>query len=163
MNTNELIDALKRLKVETGSLACTGCGYEHDCGVKGCAIMREAAEEIEQMQKTQLSGMDMLAIYSALDMLGKYQEAEKDGRLVVLPCKSGQHVFALFDDKKQAEECEVEHAILDGWRKAFAIRPTKNHHAGYYAPFGAFGQTVFLTRAEAEHALEAKQEDGDAT
>lgn len=42
-----------------------------------------AAEEIEQTQETQLSGMDMLAIYSALDMLGKYQEAEKDGRLVV--------------------------------------------------------------------------------
>ena len=49
MRTDELIEALKRLKVETGSLACTGCGYEHDCGTKGCAIMREAAENLFTM------------------------------------------------------------------------------------------------------------------
>lgn len=50
MRTDELIEALKHLKVETGSLACTGCGYECDCGVKGCAIMREAEKEIYTME-----------------------------------------------------------------------------------------------------------------
>lgn len=43
MKTDELIKALGRLKVQTGSLACLGCGHEHNCGVHGCAIMREAA------------------------------------------------------------------------------------------------------------------------
>lgn len=38
----ELITALERLKVETGSLACLGCGYEHSCSTHGCAIIREA-------------------------------------------------------------------------------------------------------------------------
>lgn len=42
MSDRELIAALNRLKVETGSLACMGCGYEHNCGVHGCAILREA-------------------------------------------------------------------------------------------------------------------------
>lgn len=48
MTPIELIRALRRLKVQTGSLACLGCGYEHDCGIHGCRIMREAVILIEQ-------------------------------------------------------------------------------------------------------------------
>jgi hypothetical protein len=47
MKTDELIEALRRLKVQTGSLACLGCGHEHNCGVHGCAIMREAADKLQ--------------------------------------------------------------------------------------------------------------------
>ena len=86
-------------------------------------------------------------------------EADKDGRVVVLPCQSGEHVFALFDDQTHVWECEVEHAVLDGWRKVFAIRPLGRSKDSYYAPFGAFGQTVFLTREEAERALGAKKDE----
>lgn len=43
----DLLKALRRLKVETGSLACLGCGHEHNCGTQGCAIIRAAIEEIE--------------------------------------------------------------------------------------------------------------------
>lgn len=48
MNQTELIAALGRLKVETGSLACLGCGYEHNCSTHGCAIIREAAERLQK-------------------------------------------------------------------------------------------------------------------
>ena len=48
MNRTELIKALKRLKVETGSLACMGCGLEYNCGIHGCAIIRAAVEELEK-------------------------------------------------------------------------------------------------------------------
>ena len=48
MNDTELIRALEHLKVETGSLACLGCGHEHNCGVHGCAILRAARERIEK-------------------------------------------------------------------------------------------------------------------
>lgn len=51
MNRKELIKALKRLKVETGSLACMGCGHEHNCSVSGCAIIRAAVEELEEFAK----------------------------------------------------------------------------------------------------------------
>ena len=44
---NELLKALKRLKVETGSLVCFGCGHEHNCSVHGCAIIRKAIKVIE--------------------------------------------------------------------------------------------------------------------
>lgn len=46
MNKKDLINALSRLKVETGSLACLGCGHEHDCGIHGCAIIREAVRAL---------------------------------------------------------------------------------------------------------------------
>ena len=46
MRDQELVSAIRRLKVETGSLACMGCGHAHNCGVSGCAVMREAADRI---------------------------------------------------------------------------------------------------------------------
>ena len=49
MTKHELIAALKRLKVETGSLVCLGCGYEHNCGIHGCAILRAAVDALEAM------------------------------------------------------------------------------------------------------------------
>ena len=42
---------MKRLRVQPGSLACMGCGRNHDCGVHGCAIMHQAAELIERLEK----------------------------------------------------------------------------------------------------------------
>lgn len=49
MKTEEILAAMRRLKVETGSLACMGCGREHDCGIHGCQIVREAADLIEKL------------------------------------------------------------------------------------------------------------------
>lgn len=48
MHDEELLAALRRLKVETGSLVCVGCGYEHNCGVHGCAILRKTIAWLEQ-------------------------------------------------------------------------------------------------------------------
>lgn len=46
METNKLITALRRMKVETGSLICFGCGHEHNCSTRGCALIREAADRL---------------------------------------------------------------------------------------------------------------------
>ena len=54
MTTPELIKALQRLKVQTGSLACLGCGWEHSCTTKGCAILREAEEMLRTMHLKEL-------------------------------------------------------------------------------------------------------------
>ncbi len=51
MTANELIKALRRLKVQTGSLACLGCGYEHNCGIHGCAILREAIARVASFKR----------------------------------------------------------------------------------------------------------------
>ena len=48
MSDNDLIAALRRLKVQTGSLVCLGCGYEHNCGIHGCAILRKTIAWLER-------------------------------------------------------------------------------------------------------------------
>lgn len=47
MEIKALINALRRVSVETGSIACLGCGHEHNCGTGGCAIIREAADKLQ--------------------------------------------------------------------------------------------------------------------
>lgn len=47
---DHLIDALKMMQVETGSLVCLGCGYEHNCSIHGCAIIREAVKALEALE-----------------------------------------------------------------------------------------------------------------
>ena len=46
MKTDELIKALGRLKVQTGSLACLDCKHEDTCGEHGCALIREAVTQL---------------------------------------------------------------------------------------------------------------------
>lgn len=48
MRDEDLLAALRRLKVQTGSLACLGCGRERTCGMPGCAILREAIAFVEK-------------------------------------------------------------------------------------------------------------------
>lgn len=50
MNRAYLIHELNHLKVETGSLACLGCKHEDNCGIKGCALIRAAVEQLEVLQ-----------------------------------------------------------------------------------------------------------------
>lgn len=44
----ELTAQLRRMSVETGNLMCLGCGYEHNCGIHGCALLRQAVKTIER-------------------------------------------------------------------------------------------------------------------
>ena len=50
MNRGQLIHGLRQLKVQTGSLACMGCQHEDNCGIKGCALIRAAVEQLEVLQ-----------------------------------------------------------------------------------------------------------------
>ena len=56
-STKDVLRALRRLKVETGSLACFGCGREHNCGIHGCAILRDAIALIEELTENRSSVM----------------------------------------------------------------------------------------------------------
>jgi|GEM_PF-384170 len=147
-----------------------GC-YDPGGCTKGCIVPRLYArlgayedtglmpDDVPALQKDWTDLCTTIGECGGLDRVKELAETDKNGRLVVLPCQSGEHVFALLDGKKYVSECEVKHAVLDGWRKVFAICPIGDLGAEYYAPFGAFGQTVFLTREEAEKALEAKKDE----
>ncbi len=113
-------------------------------------------ESVEALQKDWSDLCTTIGECGGLDRVKELAEADKAGRVVVLPCQSGEHVFALLDDQKHVRECEVKHAVLAGWRKVFFITPVGDPCGSYGAPFGAFGKTVFLTREAAEKALEAQ-------
>ena len=61
MRDEDLLAALRRLKVQTGSIACLGCGYEHNCSVHGFHIMRVAAERLEHL--TSAVGRQEVMVY----------------------------------------------------------------------------------------------------
>ena len=49
----KLIDALRRMAPETGSLICLGCGYERRCSVHGCAVLQAAVGRLEELTAPQ--------------------------------------------------------------------------------------------------------------
>lgn len=123
-------------------------------------ISPEAEYAINKHADSIIERLDKLLAQTDDDVrLRELAEADRDGRLVVLPCQSGEHVFALLDGQKRVRECEVKYAVLDGWLKVFYLAPIDDPGNLYSAPFGAFGKTVFLTREEAKAALEAMKDE----
>ena len=92
-------------------------------------------------------------IVGNLDELLRYREAEKEGRLVVLPCKVGSVVYA-------AETTPIIplHVIAPAVYLG-AVYPDDAECADFEM-LDNFGKTVFLTREEAERALEGANDDG---
>ena len=84
-------------------------------------------------------------------------EADKDGRCVVLPCKVGQRVFALLDTDKNISECEVKQIGLGNEIGFIGLEPIGARGREYGVALNGFGKTVFLTREEAEKALEERE------
>lgn len=79
--------------------------------------------------------------------------ADKDGRVVVLPhCKLGDTVY-WFHDKK-ITECRVYRIQENEKGVQIAIKSTVSH--GAFSVDDYFGKTIFLTREEAEKALEGR-------
>lgn len=88
-----------------------------------------------------------------IDRLRELAVADQEGRVVVLPFKVGQKVFALLDDPKHVSECEVKQIGLGGSPGFAGIEPTGERGRKYGVSLRGFGKTVFLTREEAEKAL----------
>ena len=105
-----------------------------------------------------ISAVDMSKIACALHELNAYKDlgsidhirdllqAEQDGRLVVLPCKVGDHVWV-----------DSREAVVENF---FGYETERYLHAQFYdnmqyidIPFTEIGKTVFLTRQDAEAAL----------
>ena len=51
MEAVDLIAALRRMASETGGLPCLGCGHEHGCSIHGCAVLKEAADRLERLNR----------------------------------------------------------------------------------------------------------------
>ena len=80
MTNEEIVKWLRSKKVETGSLLCLGCGHENNCGIHGCAVMRAAADAMENLQ-TVNSALHQIAEKQAVmnvTLANKVLEMEKE-------------------------------------------------------------------------------------
>ena len=99
-------------------------------------------------------------IGKAIDKLAEYEAAEEDGRLVVLPCKPWDKVYQLFVtdviDKKliyKIFQAKVTKITIDRFRTIFSFETLDENKYKSDLTMESFGETVFLTREEAEKAL----------
>lgn len=97
---------------------------------------------------------DIAELCGGFDRLREFAEADKDERVVVLPCKVGQRVFALLDTDKHISECEVKQIGLGNEIGFIGIEPIGARGREYGVALNGFGKTVFLTREEAKKALQ---------
>lgn len=49
MKTDDIIRELKRISIDNHR--CFGCGREHSCNTRGCAIMRAAADRLGELEQ----------------------------------------------------------------------------------------------------------------
>ena len=107
-----------------------------------------------------------------LDRLRELAEADRAGRLVVLPCKDwlevvfGDQVLFWGIDKDYVEQPIREISLddadrigwYDGYKTVFLKGTDENGEAWEFYP-EEIGETVFLTSEEAKAALEAMKDD----
>lgn len=129
MTDQELIQALR-------------CCAEGEC--KGCAVYADKQSCQENI------------LAQAADRLEGRIKAYGEGHIVVLPCKVGQRVFALLDTDKHISECEVKQIGMGNKIGFIGLEPIGARGREYGVALNGFGKTVFLTREEAEKALEVK-------
>lgn len=177
-----------------GNVNCLRCRFRHEdngnCTAVGgfctavqaahCPLLREYLDtglepaEVER-SKLEIEAGCVKAIARTygidINRLRKLAEADRDGRLVVLPCKDwldvvfGDQVLFWGIDKDYMEnpirEISVDDAERIGWYDGYKIVYLKgtdeNGEAWEFYP-EEIGETVFLTREEAEKALEAMRD-----
>ena len=80
---------------------------------------------------------------SVCEKLGKYEDLEEQGRLVILPCKAGDTVYKVNKASRKVtqhkvREVEDEQVVFENYD---------------YCSFNRFGKTVFFTKSEAKAKL----------
>ena len=120
---------------------------------------KEAIERIKQTPlmryeseyaKTSELGQSLRMAISALEEIQQYRQLKEQGKILILPCPIGTTVY----DIKWWDEKE-ESVVVGGNRYFRRIRKHKISKSSFsYFDIDSFGETVFLTKEEAEAALE---------
>lgn len=194
MKNEEIVRALRCISTAGGENACEHCPYWkeekvpeeerpiygadtwHSCdvdrvGLDGADLIERLtarcaryAEEIAVAQELmRLADLESICSYTRLRELA---EADKNGRLVVLPCKVGDTLWVTGRDnvprEMELEDPDIRAVCTDEDNLCMS---TCNRKPDGFCAYrlrndGAdIGKTVFLTREEAEKALEAKSND----
>ena len=157
-------------KRENGHAHYPRC-FEEPCGGMGCRtedceFKVEICERLAAYEDTGLTPQEVLsmkfewcAMMAALNSIGggytrlrELAEADKAGRLVVLPCKVGDTVYFALLGKI------IEKQVFSIVSFSNSTRIYCGGTSEYFRPED-IGKTFFLTREEAEAALEAMKDE----
>ena len=152
---------------------CLRCRFRHEdngnCTAVGgfctavpaahCPLLREyldtglTPEEVSATVKDWSYLRTIIGECGGLDQVRALAEADRDGRLVVLPCKVGDTLFRVF-----AGEI-LEHKVSN--MRYIAIQGRWDIDTTPFCSYveSSIGKTIFLTHEEAEKALEAMKDD----
>ena len=123
-------------------------------------FLRLAAYEDTHMMPSDVTSMRMdMAIIAALfngvdvDRMKELAEADRDGRVVVRPCKVGDTLFRVFAGKI------LEHKVRN--MRYLAIQERWDIDTIPFCSYveSSIGKTIFLTHEQAERALEAMKDE----
>ena len=158
-----------------GNVNCLRCHFRHEdngnCTAVGgfctavpaahCPLLRQYLDTgmtPEAFQSYVVFLQDLIGNQKASEALDRFRQlvkADRDGRLVVPPCKVGDVVYGFYGEKTilpmVAKWIETN---TDGWCIAAQYTPM----APRFYQFSDFGKTVFLAHEEAEKALEAMKD-----
>nr|DAJ06016.1 MAG TPA: Rtr1/RPAP2 family [Caudoviricetes sp.] len=159
---------MERLTFEGNFCEIARCGYP-TCPYKDGCSQKQVWERLKQYEDTKRTPEQIEALEAALmgkavaqimefeglpiARLRELAVADQKGRVIVLPCKVGQRVFALLDTDKHISECEIKQIGLGNEIGFVGLEPIGARGREYGVALNGFGKTVFLTREEAEKAL----------
>lgn len=162
---------MERLTFEGNFCDIAQC-QELPCPYNGSCSQRKVWERLCDYEDTRLTFAEVLsmsaewrAMMSVLNSIGSYDrlrelaEADKNGRVVVLQCKAGDTVYEV-TSRKTISEYRVKAIRVE----SFCTFIEWDIVAGFVdkSLFGVsvdeIGKSVFLTREEAEKALEAMKD-----
>ena len=155
-----------------GNVNCLRCRFRHEdngnCTAVGgfctavpaahCPLLRQYLDTgmtPEAFQSFVVFFQDLIGNQKASEALDRFRQlakADKDGRLAVLPCKVGDTVYFTLLGKI------IEKQVFSIVSFSNSTRIYCSGTSEYFRPED-IGKTFFLTREEAEKALEAKKDD----
>lgn len=156
----QLIEDYRRNREDLRAYEDTGLTPEE---INDLASVREISPEAEyainKHADSIIERLDKLLAQTDDDVrLRELAEADKDGRLVVLPCKVGDTVWANLDGMRHPRECVIEFVNIGSHVTTIVFSTVDGLREQYGVNHSSFGKTVFLTREEAVKALEAMKD-----
>ena len=124
-------------------------------------------EEVSALIKDWIDLRTTIGECGGIDRLRGLAEADKDGRVVVLPCRAGDVMYKLFREYTECTSYQVrkDNYCCEGCmvpcdsREVTVIRAIQPNSLPEVVRYiEDIGKTVFFTREEAEKALEAKDD-----
>lgn len=131
------------------------CSIDRLGGADDCDLCCEYCKATEEGNED----CSECAINKCFNKLGKYEDLEGQGKLPRLPCAVGDVVYTncsmqgwYFSQKKRPYSAKVIFIGINGVDNYINVDFANGHMLQF--KFSDFGKTVFLTREEAEAALE---------